>query len=79
LQYPPAAGPVREAAAGLWRDAKGYRESRRTAGTPLRLGPQTCSMARTGLVSGGNQFWNQDSPGILDSAEFGDVLGVAVA
>lgn len=30
---------------------------------------------RDGLSSAGNQFWNQDSPGILDGAESGDHFG----
>ena len=32
-----------------------------------------------GLTEIGNQFWTQDSPGILDSAEQGDTFGHAVA
>ncbi len=33
----------------------------------------------TGLSSGGNQFWHQDSTGILDDAEDGDFFGRSLA
>jgi hypothetical protein len=32
-----------------------------------------------GLSSAGNQFWTQDSPGVLDDAEATDVFGSALA
>ena len=32
-----------------------------------------------GLTSDGNQFWSQDSPGVLDQAEAGDQFGSSVA
>src|SRR2546429_4761819 len=32
-----------------------------------------------GLASDGNQFWNQDSPDVLDQAETGDQFGFAAA
>ena len=31
-----------------------------------------------GLTSDGNQFWSQDSPGILDQSELGDEMGWSV-
>jgi uncharacterized delta-60 repeat protein len=33
----------------------------------------------TGLSANHNQFWSQDSPGIVDSSERGDLLGFALA
>jgi hypothetical protein len=32
-----------------------------------------------GLTATGNQFWSQDSPGILEASEFGDTLGASLA
>jgi hypothetical protein len=34
--------------------------------------------SRRGLSAAGNQFWNQDSPGILDHADWDDQFGVAL-
>jgi len=33
----------------------------------------------SGLAAGGNQIWNQNSPGILDTAEAGDLFGSSLA
>lgn len=57
-------------------------------GIPLEHVPQTAGYCGTvsvvfgsgvGLVTDGNQFWDQDSPGIQDECQTAQSLGTAIA